>query len=183
MAKAKKRSASKRSGKKAAPRKGARRAAARSKRPAAKRAAPPGLDAVARRIVRATEGGSFGPAEMRALYHEDCTSEEATGQVDRGLAGLEAKGKRWDQMQSGSKWKARNVWTGKGAVCVEWDGTVNLRDGRTVQLREVAIHQIRNGKIQSERYYYNPMTLMPPGQGGGAKRIGFRTWSSWTKWS
>jgi hypothetical protein len=68
-------------------------------------------------------------------------------------------------MQSGTTWKPRNVWTGKNTVCIEWDSTVNLRDGRTVQLREIAVHEIKNGKIQNERFYYNPGDLGPPGGG------------------
>jgi len=44
---------------------------------------------------------------------------------------------------------------------------VNTRDGRTVKLPEIAVHEIKNGKIQNERFYYNPMALAPP-QGGGA---------------
>jgi ketosteroid isomerase-like protein len=58
--------------------------------------------------------------------------------------------------------KARNVWTGRNTICIEWDSTVTTRDGRTVKLNETAIHEIKNGKIQSERYYYNPAALAPP---------------------
>ena len=29
------------------------------------------------------------------------------------------------------------------------------------------MHEIKNGKIQSERYYYDPMALAPPAAGGG----------------
>jgi ketosteroid isomerase-like protein len=39
---------------------------------------------------------------------------------------------------------------------------VKTRDGRTVNLREVAVHEIKDGKIQRERFYYNPMDLAPP---------------------
>jgi ketosteroid isomerase-like protein len=39
-----------------------------------------------------------------------------------------------------------------------------MRDGRTVKLQETAVHEIKNGKIQSERYYYNPAALAPPQQ-------------------
>jgi hypothetical protein len=28
-------------------------------------------------------------------------------------------------------------------------------------MKEVAIHQVKNGKIVSERYYYNPASLQP----------------------
>jgi ketosteroid isomerase-like protein len=53
------------------------------------------------------------------------------------------------------------VWTGKNTVCIEWDGEVTLRDGRSVHLREIAVHEIKDGKIQHERYYYDPSALAP----------------------
>ena len=134
----------------------------------AKRAAAPTLDSLARKIVRLTQQSSFGPADLKALYHEDCVSQEGTGQVDRGLAGLEDKLKRWEQMQTGTTWKATNVWVGRNTICIEWDATVNTRDGRTVKLPEIAIHEIKNGKIQNERFYYNPRALAPPQNGGAS---------------
>ena len=132
-----------------------------------KKAATSSLEALARRIVRATQVPTFGSGELRALYNPDATSEEASGQVAVGYAGLERKLEGWEQMQSGTTWKARNVWAGRDTVCIEWDATVTLRDGRTVQLREVGVHEIKNGKIQRERFYYNPMSLAPPQAGGG----------------
>jgi len=137
------------------------------KRGAAKKAAAPSLESLARKIVRLTQQPTFAAADLKTLYNVDCVSQEGTGQVDRGIAGLEDKLKRWDQMQSGTTWKAINVWVGRNTICIEWDATVNTRDGRTVKLPEIAVHEIKNGKIQNERFYYNPMALAPP-QGGGA---------------
>jgi len=31
-----------------------------------------------------------------------------------------------------------------------------------VKMPEVAVHEINGGKIARERFYYNPMVLMPP---------------------
>jgi ketosteroid isomerase-like protein len=141
----------------------ARRAPARK---AAKKAAPKragsDLGALARKIVRMSQGATFGPAEIRALYNADAVSVEASGQSATGYAGLEAKMKGWEAMTSSMAAKARNVWTGRNTICIEWDSTVTLRDGRIAQLREVAVHEIKNGKIQSERYYYDPSALAPP---------------------
>jgi ketosteroid isomerase-like protein len=160
---AKKRPAKKRPAKKrpVAKKGRAKRGKARAKG-APKKTAAASLEALARKIVRITESGQFEEAILRALYSEDCTSEEGTGQVDRGHAGLAQKNERWAQMQSGGQWKARNVWVGRDTICVEWDATVNMRDGRTVNLREVAVHEIRDGKIHGERYHYNPLVLAPP---------------------
>jgi ketosteroid isomerase-like protein len=158
MAKAKKRSS-----KKPARGKAARRAPAK-KKAAPKKAAASGIEALAKKIVRMSQGPSFGAAEIRALYNPDCVSVEANGGTAVGYAGLEEKMKGWEQMTSGMVSKPRNVWTGRNTICIEWDSTVTMRDGRTVQLRETAVHEIKNGKIQSERYYYNPADLAPQQQ-------------------
>lgn len=146
----------KRTASRGAKKKVARRAKPKARKPAAKTAS---LEALARKIVRATNLTEF---PLHDLYAADAISEEATGDVSRGIAGLEEKLKRWEQMQSGTKWTARNVWTGPRTICIEWDAEVNLRDGRVVKLREIGVHEIRDGKIAIERFYYNPMQLQGP---------------------
>jgi len=162
MAKAKKRS----SKKPVRAKKVAKRAPAKiaKKKAAPKQAVASGMEALAKKIVRMSQGPSFGAAEIRELYHPDATSTEGNGQSVAGYAGLEAKMKGWEQMTASMVSKPRNVWTGKSTICIEWDSTVTMRDGRTVQLQETAVHEIKNGKIQSERYYYNPAALAPPQQ-------------------
>ena len=132
------------------------------KKGGAKKPAAASLDALARKIVRMTQNPNLAEVEVLALYDPDCTSQEGAGNVDRGHAGLQEKNKRWAQMQTGTTWKATNVWVGPRTICIEWDATVNTRDGRTVKFHEVAIHEIKSGKIQDERFYYNPMALAPP---------------------
>ncbi len=117
------------------------------------------LEAVARRIVEATvKPEKF---EIKALYTTDCSSQEAAGEPEVGHAGLELKLKRWETMQKGTTWRARSISFGKNRICIEWDAKVTLNDERIVPLTEVAIHEIRGGKIARERFYYNPMALMP----------------------
>jgi hypothetical protein len=162
MAKAKKRSS-----KKAGRGKTARRAAPKkkgAKKSAPKKAAASGTDALAKKILRMSQAASFGPAEIRELYNPDATSTEGNGQSVSGYAGLEGKMKGWEAMITGMVSNVRNVWTGPATICIEWDSTVTMRDGRTVKLRETAVHEIENGKIQSERYYYDPSALAPPQQ-------------------
>jgi ketosteroid isomerase-like protein len=130
-----------------------------SRKPA-KRTASSSLDALARRFIRATKRPeTFVIAD---LYTLDCVSVEAAGGAHQGHAGIEAKGKQWEAMQKGTKWKARNVFTGRNVICIEWDAEVTLHDGRVVKMPEVAVHEIRGGKIARERYYYNPLVLGPP---------------------
>lgn len=167
MAKARKRPSKKPArAKKVARRAPAKKKSAAKKATAKPKAPPPGLEGLARKIVRMSQGPSFGAAEIRELYHPDAVSVEANGGTSQGYAGLEQKMKGWEQMTSGMVSKPRNVWTGRNTICIEWDSTVTMRDGRTVQLHEVAVHEIKNGKIQSERYYYNPAALAPPAAGG-----------------
>ncbi|MEN8158525.1 MAG: nuclear transport factor 2 family protein [Myxococcota bacterium] len=139
----------------------------RRKTAARKKPAAPSLAALAAKIIRLTQGPSFGPVEIRELYNEDAASIEASGAVAQGHAELEEKMKGWEQMAAGMTSEAKHVWTGPDTVCIEWASTVTMRDGRTVQLHEVAVHEIKDGKIQSERYYYDPSALAPPAETGG----------------
>jgi hypothetical protein len=151
MAKARKKKAAKNK----AARKGKPKARAKAKKPAGGSS----IEALARKIVKATNLTQF---PLREFYTDDAVSEEATGDVSRGIGGLEDKLKRWEQMQAGTKWKARNVWTRGNTICIEWDADVTMRDGRTVKLREIGVHEIKGDKIKAERFYYNPMQLAPP---------------------
>ena len=145
----------------------ARRKPARKKtasKPARRKAAPPrvsALEPLARKIVQVTTGdpSQFSFAE---LYAEGATSTEATGETVTGFAGLEQKLRQWESMQEHTVWKPLNVFLNPDTICIEWDAEVKFRDGRVVNLREIAVHDVKNGKIVAERYYYNPMTLAPP---------------------
>jgi ketosteroid isomerase-like protein len=144
---------------KRAPDKRATKAAPRAAK--AKPAPGSALLAFARRIVRATQDPAL--FDLRDLYAEGCVSREATGDVATGLAALEAKLARWESMQEHTDWKPRKIFTDGDTICIEWDATVRMRDGRVVPLAEVAVHEVRNGKIVSERFYYNPLALAPQG--------------------
>jgi ketosteroid isomerase-like protein len=152
------RKAARKASAKRAPRKAAKQASRKAAAPK-KPAAGADLEALARRIVRATQNTAL--FDLRQLYAEGATSREATGDVATGYAGLEAKMKRWESMQMGTTWRPRNVFVKGDTICIEWDATVKLRDGRTVSLPEVAVHEVKNGKIATERYYYNPLALAP----------------------
>jgi hypothetical protein len=131
-----------------------------TRKKSARPAAGPSPEALARKIIAVTTDPS--KFKIHELYTEDCESTEVAGDVDRGHEGIEKKYQRWEQMQKGVRWKARHVLIGKNVICIEWDADVTLNDGRAVKLLEVAVHEIKGGKIARERYYYNPMALMPP---------------------
>ena len=141
-----------------------RRRSARPKRKSAakKRAAAPSLDALARKIVRMTQKPDFAPADLGVLYTEDCTSQEASGQIARGLAGLEESSSAGSRCSRAPPGRRRTSGSARRRSASSGTPPSTLRDGRTVSLREVAVHEIKSGKIQNERFYYNPMALAPP---------------------
>ena len=153
--------ATRRSKPRKAGRKPAARGAAKISRGRAKprRAAGSGLPALARKIVRATRQPQR--FVLRDLYAEGAVSREASGAIATGLAELEAKLAAWNAMQERSEWVPRKVFTEGDSICIEWDATVWMRDRRVVPFSEVAIHEVRDGKIVAERYYYDPRALSP----------------------
>ena len=45
-------------------------------------------------------------------------------------------------------------------VLIEWEAQLTMRpNGKRILLREIAIHEIRNGKIVRERFYYDPASF------------------------
>jgi ketosteroid isomerase-like protein len=135
-----------------------KKTARKAARPAARKAAAGGasaMEALARRIVKGASAKSFD--EIRDLYAPNCVSREpGPNEPARGHAGLEQKMKSWEGMTKSASWKARNVFIKGNTIGIEWTGSVTLVNGRTLSLEEVAIHEIKNGKIASERYYYDP---------------------------
>ena len=146
--------------KKAAAKKGAATARAAGPKRPAKRPRPT-TETIARRIVRATVGD---PSKIRFedLYAETCTSREPAGPPAEGLEAIRQKAALWEAMIQGSTWRARTVFVRGSTIAIEWDVAVTMKDGRKVDFREVAIHEVKGGKIVAERYYYDPAQLAPP---------------------
>ncbi len=158
--------------KKALRKKPARRKAVR-KKPARRRAGSgrasraSAVELLARKIVRATHNPSHFKASD--FYAENCVSREAAGDPASGIAGIEAKMQEWNKFQESSTWKARNVFVKGNTICIEWEAEVKLRGGPVVHFEEIAVHEVKNGKIAAERYYYDPATLAPqPAAGASA---------------
>ena len=152
---------------KAAPKKSAPIAAAPAKKVLAKKkaaapakVAPLTTEALARKIVRATTGDPT-KLKLEEFYAPEIRSYELGGDPAIGFEGLAAKAEYWNTVQEKSTWKAKNVVTNKTTIVIEWEAEVTLRDGRTVILPEVAVHQVKAGKIVEERYYYDPSPLAP----------------------
>ena len=150
--------------KKAPVRKKAARKTPTPKRAVPKRSAAPqpsATETLARKIIRGTTGDP-SQLSLTDLYAADATSTEASGDTVTGFSGLEQKARQWEAMQEHTVWKPLHVFVNPDSICIEWDAEVKLRDGRVVNLRETAVHEVKGGRIVAERYYYNPMALAPP---------------------
>lgn len=145
--------------KKAAPRKKAvSRARATGSRKAATRASAPSMESIARRIVRAAR--DFSSVKLEDLYDPDCVSSEPGGAPPaEGLAAIAAKAESFEALIESAEWKPRRQWLRPHSIAIEWEARIRLKSGREVALEEVAIHEIRRGRIVSERYYYDPAVL------------------------
>jgi ketosteroid isomerase-like protein len=142
--------------------KGKRNPAAKAKAAPARRAAAPihPVRALAQRIVDLTL--QQADEESLALYADNVVSVEPGMPPMTGIDAIRQKFTMWRGMVSASSWDARNVWVDGNAIIIEWVGKVTLAaSGREAELAEIAIHEIDNGKIARERFYYDPRALQP----------------------
>jgi ketosteroid isomerase-like protein len=145
---------------------GAKKTAAKTKKTKPKAAAPSpkgapslaDLRRIARSIVTATSVSD--DKRMLSLYADSVESEEAGQLPTYGIEAIKQKTEQWNKMVSDSKWHARNLWADGQTVIIEWEAQLTLRPGnRKTLFREIAVHEVRNGKIVRERYYYDPSIL------------------------
>jgi ketosteroid isomerase-like protein len=147
-----------------APRKAAKRAAAKRSTP--KRAAPAvatepadrAMRELARRIVDLTVAND--DEASLALYADDVESTEMGMEPTVGIDAIRQKFVMWRSMVTDAHFTARNVWVDGDTIIIEWVGRVTLAgSGREVDFPEIAIHQIVDGQIARERFYYDPSLL------------------------
>ena len=123
----------------------------------------PSLESVARKIVRVTK--DLSQLKLADLYSESCSSiEPGPGEPVVGLEALDQKLALWMSSVEQQTWKPRNVWIKGNTIAIQWDADLKFKDGRSVAFEEVAVHEVRGGKIVAERYYYDPSVLAPPPQ-------------------
>ncbi len=121
----------------------------------------PSLESVARKIVRVTK--NLGQLKLADLYSESCSSiEPGAGEPVVGLEALDQKLAFWVSIVEQQTWKPRSVWIKGNTIAIQWDADLKFKDGRSVAFEEVAVHEVRGGKIVAERYYYDPSVLTPP---------------------
>ena len=137
------------------------RKAASVRKAAAKKT--PSVESLARKIVRVTNNAT--QLKLADLYSDTCTSiEPGPGEPVVGLEGLDQKLAFWMSIVEQQTWKPRNVWIKGNTIAIQWDADLKFKDGRSVAFEEVAVHEVRGGKIVAERYYYDPAVLAPPAE-------------------
>ncbi len=118
------------------------------------------LRALAQRIVDLTVANR--DEEMLALYADNVESREANNPPMVGIDAIREKFTMWRSMVSDAAFLPRSVVADGNIIVIEWDGRATLAaSGRVAELLEVAVHEIENGKIVRERFYYDPAVLQP----------------------
>ena len=119
-----------------------------------------GIDAIAKRIVAVTT--SHDDAGTLALYADNVESTEMGQPTTSGIDAIKQKFEMWRSMTTAASFTPRTVAVSGNTIVIEWKGMVTLAaSGNTVEMNEVAVHEIAGGKIVRERYYYNPTSLQP----------------------
>jgi len=145
---------------------GAKKTAGKAKKTKPRAAAPSpkgapslaDLRRIARSIVTATSVSD--EKRMLSLYADSFESEEAGQLPTYGIEAIKQKNEQWNKMISDAKWHARNLWADGQTIIIEWEAQLTLRPGnRKALFRELAVHEVRNGKIVRERFYYDPSIL------------------------
>ncbi|MBI4516217.1 MAG: nuclear transport factor 2 family protein [Deltaproteobacteria bacterium] len=138
----------------------ARKSAARAAKPRPAAPAPNPVRELAQRILDLTithnDEASF------ALYADNVESIEPGMPPVTGIDAIKQKFAMWRAMVSDSSWKARNVWVDGNTIVIEWDCRATFAaTGRQSEFSEVAIHEVRDGKITRERFYYDRSAMQP----------------------
>lgn len=112
------------------------------------------VESLARKLIAGTRDPS--KLKLDELYADGVISREPGREPAVGLAGMREKFSDWASMARSTIWKARNSFVKQNTICIEWEAEIELQDGRSVSFEEVAVHQVKGGKIVEERYYYDP---------------------------
>lgn len=136
-----------------------KRSARQAPRKAARRPRAPGgaIRPLAQRIVDVTLAND--DEATLALYAPDVESLEPGQPPTRGIDAIRQKFAAWRSMVQEARFEPRRVCVDGNTIVIEWMGGVKLADGREAHLHEVAIHEIENGKIVREAFFYDPSAL------------------------
>ncbi|MCC6766492.1 MAG: nuclear transport factor 2 family protein [Deltaproteobacteria bacterium] len=140
------------------PRKRAAVRAARKPKPARTVDPTAAMRALAQHIVDVSLGDD--DEAILALYADDVESSEAGGLPAIGKDALRAKFAGWRSMTTETAFEPRRIMVDGNVIVIEWLGRATLAaSGRRAELHEVAVHEIRDGKIAREAFFYDPTAL------------------------
>lgn len=116
------------------------------------------LRALAQRIIDVTVANDDNAT--LALYADHIESKEANNPASVGLEAIKQKFAMWRGMVSDATFTPRSVVVDGNTIMIEWEGRVTLAaSGRVAEMNEVAVHEIANGRIVKERFFYDPSVL------------------------
>jgi ketosteroid isomerase-like protein len=119
------------------------------------------IEQIAKRLVELCRKGEHEKAQ-RELYADDAVSVEAPGSPQgalgdvKGLPAILEKGHKFQAMLEqvhGSEVSDAVIGGNWFAISMTLDATMKER-GR-VNMKEICVYQVRNGKIASERFFYD----------------------------
>ena len=96
-----------------------------------------------------------------ALYAPNVESVEPGQPPMVGIEAIKQKFAGWRAMAPQSTWRARTVCVEGNTIVIEWTGDVNFATGKQTTLNEVAVHEVEDGKIVRERFYYDRTAIQP----------------------
>jgi len=98
-----------------------------------------------------------------ALYAADVESIEPGQPPMHGIDAIRQKFAGWRSMVSSARFEPRRVCVDGDTIVIEWLGDVTLAaSGKHVRLHEVAIHELHDGRIARELFFYDPSTFAQP---------------------
>jgi ketosteroid isomerase-like protein len=117
------------------------------------------IQQVAHRLVELCRAGKYDQAQEE-LYADAAVSIEGDGQkaesIVRGMAAIREKGKQWaDNLVEvhGGSVSDPVIADGWFSVAMGLDAT--YKDMGRVAMKEIAVYQVRDGKITHEQFFYN----------------------------
>lgn len=117
---------------------------------------------VAEKLVSYCRTGDFETC-YKELYSPRCVSIEPKGamvEIENGMSEIAQKGKNWNKMVAvmhGAR-VGDPIVAGDYFSLTMWND-ITFKDGNRMQMDELCLYQVVNGKIIKEQFFYNSSSL------------------------
>lgn len=92
---------------------------------------------------------------IRRWYHRNIDSIEADGEVWLGMKGIEAKNHWWNENFEVNSFSAEGPYVGATGFSVKFTmGITSKKDGSPMDMTEIGVYTVKNGKIVREEFMY-----------------------------